>query len=47
MTNIICARNVKTVCNVEPKPWSQISSPVSGFLDLDLKSRVPSPRSWI
>ena len=36
MTKIIRARNVKTVHNIEDKPWSQKSGPGDGLLILDL-----------
>ena len=56
MTKIICARSIKTVRNIKPKPWKQISGPSSGFLVLDLNSWSPglgscvwilSLRSWV
>ena len=33
---IICVRNVQTMCNKKPKPWSKISGRESGSLELDL-----------
>ena len=47
MTKIIRARNVKTVRNIEPKPWSQMSGPGCGFMVLDLKSWIPGPGYWL
>ena len=49
MTKIIRAINVKTVCNIETKPWSQMSSFGSVFLVLGLKSWVPDTGAlvWI
>ena len=49
MTRIIGARIVKTVRNIEPKPWSQMSSRRSKFLVLDSRSWVwiSSLRSWV
>ena len=32
---------------IEPKPWSQMSSAVSGFLVLNLKSWMSDPGSWL
>ena len=47
MRKIIRARNVKSVCNIELKPWLQMSGPGSGLLVLDLKSWIPGPVSWV
>ena len=38
MEKIISARNVRTVRNIEPKPWPQIPGYRSGFLVLDVNS---------
>ena len=38
MTKIIRARDIKTVRNVKPAPWSKMLGPESGFLVPDLKS---------
>ena len=46
MTEIICARNVQAMCNIKPKPWSQMSVPGYGFLVFDLQSWIPDPGSW-
>ena len=49
MAKIIRPRNVKTVRNIGPKTWSQMSGHGSGFLVLDLKFWIWSPGSsvWI
>ena len=47
MEKIISARNVRTVRNIEPKPWPQIPGYRSGFLVLDVNSQIAGLRSCV
>ena len=55
MKEFIRVRHVQTVCNVKPKPWSQILGPFRfkvrapglKVLDPGLESWIEDPRSWI
>ena len=48
MTKVIREKKFQTICNIgQPKPWSQISGPGSGFMVLNLWSCLSGSGSWI
>lgn len=48
MTKVIREKKFQTICNIgQPKPWSQISGPGSGFMVLNLWSCLSDSGSWI